>query len=291
MYPLSFEEFLNHKDKKLFELYSNDKKKKKSAPSSLSRPIIERINKHYDEFVTYGGYPRVVVSEDDEERIETLKNIYNTYFLKEIKEILQLTTDFKLSKLIKLLALQIGGIINYNELSSATEFNHSDLLSHLNILQKTFICIESRPFFTNKRKEIVKAPKIFFLDNGFRNIVIKNFQNPSERVDLGALNENFIASEIVKHMKDISSINYWRTKAKAEVDFVVKKTGRNIIPIEVKSNLRDPKLSRSFRNFLEEYRPKFGFILSKTCLKERRFKNTTVFFSPLFTIDKILRKF
>jgi hypothetical protein len=277
LYPLSFEEFLSFKDDKLFKLYFNGK---------LSKPIIDNINQFYNEFVIYGGYPSVVLAEDKEAKIEVLRNIYNTYFLKEIKEILQLTEDFKLSKLIKVLALQLGGIVNYHELSQSIGFNYKELLNQLNILKKTFICIESNPFFTNKKKEITKSPKLFFLDNGFRNMVIKNFQNLKDRSDIGALNENFIASELIKQEIELK---YWRTKAKAEVDFIVEQEG-DIFPLEVKSNLSETKITRSYRNFLEEYKPKKGFIFSKDLLKNKKISNINIGFYPLFTINYLNEK-
>jgi len=274
--PFSFEEYLNHKDNKLYNLYKKE---------MFSEPIIKEINKYFKEFSIYGGYPRVILSKDNEEKKDILKNIYNTYFLKEIKEILQLPGDFKLSKLIKVLAIQMGGLINYNELSSATGFNYHDLLKNINILKKTFICIESRPFFTNKKKELVKSPKLFFLDNGFRNFVINNFQDLDERTDVGNLNENFIASELIK--KEIK-LKYWRTKAGAEVDFIIEKEGKTI-PVEVKSNLKSPKITRSFRNFLEEHKSKRGFIFSQSYLNKIKFKNTNLNFAPLFSVRKVLR--
>lgn len=274
LYPFSFEEYLNYVDQKVFRIY---------LKGALSKPVIERINQHYDEFAIYGGYPRVVLSEDKEEKILVLRNIYNTYFLKEIKEILNLTKDYKLSKLIHALALQIGGTINYNELSSLTGFDYHDLLKHLNILQKTFICLESRPYFSNKRKEISKAPKIFFMDNGFRNMVLKNFQKISIRADPGQINENFIASELTK--KDVT-LKYWKTKAKAEVDFVLEKD-EGILPIEVKSMLQKPKVTRSFMNFIGAYSPKSAIVFSRNIFKEKKYEDTRVLFCPLFFIAGI----
>ncbi len=273
--PFSFLEYLKFKNLKLFKIYEKN---------NLSLQIIKEINKYYDEFVIYGGYPRVVLSKDNSEREEILKNIYNTYFLKEIKEILQLPEDFKLSKLIKVLALQMGGLINYHELSLATGFDYKDLLKYLNILKKTFVCVESKPFFTNKRKELIKNPKIYFLDIGLRNFVIKNFQKLEDRPDCGNLNESFIASELTK--KDFE-LRYWRTKVGAEVDFIIEKNSQ-IIPIEVKSILSSPKITRSFRNFIQLYKIKKGFILSKDYLGKKTINKTTIFFYPLLNIDNIL---
>mgnify|MGYP001617557067 FL=1 len=125
LYPFSFEEYLNHKEPALYEIYLKRK---------LTKPIILRLLPHFSEFCIYGGYPRVALSATKGEKETVLKNIYNTYFLKEIKEILNLQEDYKLSKLINALALQIGNVINYNELSGITGLNHSDLLNKINIL-------------------------------------------------------------------------------------------------------------------------------------------------------------
>lgn len=270
LHPFSFEEFLNYKEPELYtKIYSRRK---------LSKPIIERIIPYFSEFCIFGGYPRVILTKDKEEKETILRNIYNTYFLKEIKEILNLPEDYKLSKLINALALQIGSIINYNELSNISGFNHKDLLNYLNVLEKTFICLRSRPFYTNKRTELVKAPKMFFLDSGFRNIVIKNFQPIKFRQDKGALYENFIASEIAKKNIDIK---YWRTKSKAEVDFVIEKNG-SPMPLEVKSDLKKTKLTKSFLSFLEKYKPKKGLVLSESLFNDK----DKIKFRPIFSISR-----
>lgn len=270
LYPFSFEEYLSYKEPLLYnEVYLKRK---------LTRPVIERIMPHFNEFCIFGGYPRVILTDDKEEKEIVLRNIYNTYFLKEIKEILNLPDDYKLSKLITSLALQIGSIINYNELSDITGFKYKELLSNINILEKTFICLRSRPFYTNKRTELVKAPKIFFLDNGFRNIVLKNFQQLKMRQDKGGLYENFIATEIAKKGVEV---RYWRTKSKAEVDFVVEEKGA-VIPVEVKSGLKKPKFTKSFLSFLSSYKPKRGLVLSETLFKEK----DKIKFRPIFSVSK-----
>jgi predicted AAA+ superfamily ATPase len=270
LYPFSFEEYLNHKEPVLYnKIYIKRK---------ITKPIIEKIIPYFNEFCIYGGYPRVILSNNKEEKEIVLRNIYNAYFLKEIREILNLSEDHKLSKLINALALQIGNIINYNELSDITGFNYKDLLNYINILEKTFICLRSRPFHTNKRTELIKAPKIFFLDNGFRNITIKNFQLIKNRPDKGSLYENFVASELIKKNIDVK---YWRTKSKAEVDFIIEKKG-NLIPIEIKSDLKEAKLTRSFFNFFEKYKPKKGFIFSERLIKQK----DKIKFRPIFSVSK-----
>lgn len=271
LYPLSFDEFLEHKNKELHSIL---------ARGRLSKPVIDRITPYFKEFCIYGGYPRAVLSKDKAEKEIVLRNIYNTYFLKEIKEILNLPEDYKLSRLISALALQIGGILNYKELSDLTGFKYRELMRHLNILEKTFVLAKSIPFHTNKRTELVKSPKMFFLDNGFRNAAIKNFQPLESRTDKGSLHENFVASELLKKGVELS---YWRTKSMAEVDFVIGKASKPV-PVEVKSHLAGPNFAKSFQSFLEKYKPARSIILSERLFAE---KNKTLF-RPIFCISSMV---
>jgi len=273
LYPFSFREFLDYREPKLSQLLAE--------ASDLGPEIIRRINIYYAGFNIYGGYPRVVLSSTTTEKETVIKNIFNTYLLREINQILNYRDEFKLTRLISALALQIGNSVNYNELSAVTGFNYKELLEAIDILEKTFVIIRSTPFFKNKRLELVKSPKFFFVDNGFRNMAIKNFLQPSNRTDIGALNENFIANELIKQGYPI---HYWRTKSKAEVDFIIEKQGE-VIPVEVKTTLKKPSISRSYRSFLEKYSPLRGVITSNQLHDEIKINDITVSFVPHWYLD------
>ncbi|MDD9954290.1 MAG: ATP-binding protein [Candidatus Woesearchaeota archaeon] len=259
LYPFSFNEFLRAKNAQLEKLYSR---------GAYKEEILKQLNVYLREFLLYGGYPRVALAKDDAEKQTVLQNLYNTYLLKEIKEILGLQENDKLVKLLKALSLQIGNLLNYNELSTITGFSYVQLKKYLQILEETYVTQRISTFHMNKRTELVKTPKIYFIDLGFRNICIDNFA--AERVDLGAMYENTVFSEMITH-----EVKYWRTKAGAEVDFVINKT-----PIEIKSQLQEQKTTRSFQSFLEKYKPKKGFIVSQNCEGIAKKGNTTIHFVP-----------
>ena len=107
-------------------------------------------------------------------------------------------------------------------------------------------------------------------------MAIKNFLPALNRTDIGALNENFIAKELVKNGY---LIRYWRTKSKAEVDFIIEDRG-DIIPVEVKTTLNKPSVSRSFRSFLDKYSPSRGFITSNQLADEVRINNIPITIVP-----------
>ena len=273
LYPFSFKEYLRFKEPKLEQLIDGRPK--------IGPEIIKRINSHYADFQIYGGYPRVALSSTNQEKETVIKNIFNTYLLREINQILNYRDEFKLTRLINALALQIGSSTNYNELSSVTGFKHKELLEAIDILEKTFVIHRSTPFYKNKRLELVKSPKFFFVDNGFRNMAIKNFLPASSRTDIGALNENYIATELVKKGY---SIRYWRTKSKAEVDFIIEDQG-DVIPLEVKTTLNKPSVSRSFRSFLEKYQPPRGYITSQQLYDDISVNDIPVSIVPHWYLD------
>jgi predicted AAA+ superfamily ATPase len=272
LYSFSFAEFLRVKDANLYKLYND-------LDSSISNVISNKIYSYFDEYITYGGYPRVILSKSNEEKQEVLKNLMSIYLLRDIKEIVNIYDETKMYKLLKALSLQIGNIITYNELANLIEVTAPQLKNYLTIFEKAFLIKQIPPFFTNKRLEIVKNPKLFFYDLGLRNVVIKNFNSLENRVDKGAILENFVCRELVD--KDVK---YYRNKNGSEVDFIIE----DKIPIEIKSTLSGLKVSKSYRYFLENYQSNLGYILNFNQIGEISIHNSKIKFLPHFFADKLL---
>ncbi len=199
----------------------------------------KKLQHYYEEYLLFGGYPRVVTEQNLESKKDLLRNIYNTYFLREIKDILGLIDDYKLNNLIKGLALQIGNLIEYNELSRLTGYSYPSLKKYLNFLEKTYICRLIKPFYKNKRTEIVKNPKVYFFDTGLRNTIVDDLRLLDKRTDSGALLENGLVMQFIKNDLEF---NFWRDKKKNELDFIISLSGGRRIAIESKSYLKTTDL-------------------------------------------------
>ncbi len=271
LYSFSFSEFLRVKDENLYGLYVR-------SDSSISTVLSKKIYTYIDEYLTYGGYPRVILSKSEDEKKEVLKNLLSIYLLRDIKEIAKITDETKMYKLLKALSLQIGNVVVYNELSTLIGVNAVQLKTYLSVFEKAFLTKSITPFFTNKRLEIVKNPEIFFLDMGLRNVIIKNFSALEDRVDKGAMLENFVFRELIER-----DVKYYRTKNGAEVDFIIDDS----IPVEIKSNLTSMKISKSYHYFLENYKPKKGYVLNFNQRGEKVFNGVDVVFLPHFMCGKI----
>jgi len=193
------------------------------------------------------------------------------YLLKDVKDSFRLADDYKIFNLIKSLSLQTGNVISYNELSSTTQQSFSLLKRSLSLIEKTYIIALLRPFFTNKRIELVKNPKVYFYDTGLRNAVIDDFKKMDARQDSGSLYENFIFTEFTK--KNFN-VKYWRTKSKAEVDFIIN----DKIPVEVKSNLNRLTIGKPLLSFIEKYKPEEAFIFNRNIVEKIKVNNTKVRF-------------
>ncbi|MCX6736807.1 MAG: ATP-binding protein [Candidatus Parcubacteria bacterium] len=233
LYPLNFLEILSYKDKNYYD-YLKEKQGIfwKNFETEISPEAHQKLMNFYEEYLIYGGYPRVVISSSIEEKKEVLKNIYNTYFLREVKDILGLIDDYKLSNLIKGLALQIGNLVSYNELSDLSGYDYLSLKKYLGFIQKTFVADLIKPYFNNKRLEIVKTPKVYFYDTGLRNAVINDFRPLDERTDAGALLENGVFQQLTKTEY---TYNFWHSKQKAEIDFVINLGQNKKLALEVKN--------------------------------------------------------
>ncbi len=240
--PFDFEEFLWAKDVNYAKIYHEYKKQGNDLLFSglgkiaIAKTTHQKLQQYYEEFLLFGGYPRVVLEENYETKKEALNNIYNTYFLREVRDILGLIDDYKLNNLIKGLALQIGNLIEYQELSRLSGYSFVALKKYLNFLEKTYICHLTRPFYKNKRTEIVKNPKVYFFDTGLRNTVIRDFRGLKERGDAGALLENGLASQFIKENLEF---NFWRDKKKNELDFVLSLGDGKTMAVESKSYLKE----------------------------------------------------
>ncbi len=187
-------------------------------------------------------------------------------------------------KLTKLLSLQVGNLISYNELSSSTGLSLIELKKHLNILKETYILDLVKPYFNNKRIELVKNPKPYFIDTGMRNKIIDNFSKVGQRTDMGQLAENYVFQVLRQNFPYPKSINFWRTKSKAEVDFVIEDKGE-IIPIEVKySTLGNTVVGKSMHSFIEKYSPKKAIITTTGEAMIKKIKNTKVYFTPIYLL-------
>lgn len=174
----------------------------------------------------YGFYPDVLNNIGKEREI--LKNLVNSYLYRDILSFSEIRKPEVLEKLLQALALQMGNEVNYNELSQIVGINKITIQRYIEILEKGYIIFRLNGFSKNIRNEIKRNRKVYFYDNGIRNMIIGNFQPLDLRLDKGALWENFLISERIKqnlYKSTFAKTYFWRTKQQQEIDFVEEKNG------------------------------------------------------------------
>ena len=195
----------------------------------------------------YGFYPDVLNNPGDE--INVLRNLVNSYLYKDILSFANIQKPEILDKLVQALALQVGSEVKYSELAQIVNVDKNTVSKYIDILQKGYIIFKLGSFSRNLRNEIKMNKKIYFYDNGIRNMVIGNFDPLELRIDKGALWENFLISERIKQIEykqSLARTYFWRTKQQQEVDFVEENSGK-IYGYEFKwNNKKKVKLPKTF---------------------------------------------
>jgi hypothetical protein len=237
----------------------------------------------FDEALThqliFGSYPAVYLSSSRMEKIEILNDLVEASILRDASDLFRIKRVDAFRKLLTLIAAQIGSIANFSELAALCNVNVGTVNAYLEILEESHIVKRVSPFAGGKRREITGAQKVFFIDNGIRNQLLNSFSEETTlRVDTGQIFENWVFGEIWKNMPLAGSIKYWRSKANAEVDFVIDYAGE-YFALEAKwGGLKGPKLTKSAQSFLEAYKPKQFAILNATLTHDMDVKGGSVRF-------------
>ncbi len=232
---LSFREFLKFKSEDEYGL-------KDFTKLALSEK--EYLSTFFEEYCLYGGYPKVVLQASPEEKIEELREIAYSYIKKDIYEA-NIRQDEVFYRLLKILSMQVGNLVNSSELSSTLNISKTAIDNYLYVMEKSFHIARILPLFRNLRKELTKMPKVQFMDLGLRNFFANNFEHFELRGDKGMFFENIVYRLLMdKYGSD--KIKYWRTQDKKEVDFVLEDEK---IAFEAKSKFR----KNEFKKFKEYY--------------------------------------
>jgi predicted AAA+ superfamily ATPase len=248
LFPLDFQEFLIFK-----EVTKNINNKFEAKSKNKSLISYEKYKAHYQEYMIYGGFPQVVLVTDPAQKEIYLKDIFISYFEKDVK----ILADFRriniFRDLLLLLMERTGSKLEITKLASEIGVSRETVYNYLSFLQSTYFVSLISPFSRNVDREVSGTKKIYFCDNGILTIFSK--------ISGGALLENCVYNTIRKYGK----INYYQKRSGAEIDFILPEKN---IALEIKK-----------KGTLQEYKR-----LSKTASSLGM--NEWYIVSQLFTADK-----
>ena len=245
-----FEEFLLLQEKD--DLWEEVLKIKKNPEFKSVKSIF--LKSELEKFLIFGGYPAVARESNDAEKRLVLKDIRDSFIKRDILES-GVKNERVFFSLFKILAEQTGQLININELSNTLRVRSETIQNYLRIMQTCFHIETVRPFYQNLRKELMKMPKVYFMDTGLRNCLVNNFQPFSHRLDRGELWENAIFRALADKYEP-EEIRFWRTVDGKEVDFVLPEIN---IPIALEAKFDEQQIKLLKYKLFQETYPDIGF--------------------------------
>ena len=179
----------------------------------------------WEQYVVYGGLPRILSFKNEVEKSEYLKNLFEKTYLDDIVERNNVQRVDVLDAVVNILASSIGSLTNPNKLSNTFESSGfkdvsvNTITSYINYLQDSFL-IEKATRDDVKGKKYIQTPyKFYFSDIGLRNCRL-NFRQQEET----HIMENIIFNELLYRGYNVDvgvvEIREGDDKKQVEVDFV-----------------------------------------------------------------------
>jgi len=205
-------------------------------------PLQPKLNRLLSDYMQYGGYPSVVLSDNANEKIYILKEIVSSYILKDIRYLFSIENIDQFNHLMRYLAVTTCKELNISSISIETGMHRNTIQRHILALVESYIIRKLSPFNSNLTTELKKIPKVYFVDPGIRNTLLNNFNGLEIRTDKGEIFENYVFNQLYEKRSITAELKYWKTRNGQEVDFVVIDQG-NIKAYEV-------RFGREAKNFL-----------------------------------------
>jgi len=230
---------------------------------SFKEKILDKdsLTEGVKKILIYGSYPEIYLLKNPEEKKEKLKELIDSYLFNDLFKLEGVKNPRIIIELTKLLAYQIGSLVNPNELASTLGISRKTVLHYIDLLERFFIIYRIYPYEKNERDLIKKKFKAYFYDPGIRNALIGNFSSLQIREDKGFLLENAVVLGLkrrVDYDRKFYSIYFWRDYDAREIDIILKNSQEWAYEIKwMKKNYKFFK--NSFKNnkiieFLDSYK-------------------------------------
>lgn len=227
---------------KIFRLYPLSIKEilvQKNALQENQNPTIDQSLSAMQKYLVFGSLP-TIENIKSENYHSFLTDYIETLLAKDVLEIMEARKSTKIYAVTRLLAMQIGQLVNVNEIANLTELTRASVYSYLDILEQMNIICRSYPLSTNERQAISEKFRVYFTDLGLRNALINNFESLTTRLDIGAILENAVFIGLKRQLdyaNKIYKIGFFRSSTGSEIDIVVKSNNEEKL-YEVKTSKR-----------------------------------------------------
>ena len=216
LFPLSFKEFLRLKGEKI---------NIPASSTNISESVFQTLDRLYDEFLKFGGFPGVVAKEDFQEKKKALDDIFSSYFQLEVVQL----GDFRKTSIVRdlmlLLMQRAGSRIDIQKLSSELGVSRPSIYEYLAFLEGTYFIHLIKPFSKSKDVEVRGSEKVYLCDSGLINNTVQ--------VSEGALFEN----NIFQLLRPRGKLHYYQKAKSREIDFILN--GKEAYEVKLRASARD----------------------------------------------------
>lgn len=233
MYPLSFSEFMS-----VYEGHYYD---------------------GWNEYITYGGIPIVVLADTDEQKMALLDNLFKETYIRDIASRNKVRNVGEMETLLNILSSAIGSLTNPNKLQKTfksvnqSKITATTITKYIEYLEDSFLIEEAKRFDIKGKSYIGTPMKYYFMDMGLRNARL-NFR----QMEVTHSMENVIYNELRKrgYRVDVGNImivepgkNGKPVKKQLEVDFICSKGSKKYYIQSAYSLETEEKMAQEIRPF------------------------------------------
>lgn len=177
----------------------------------------------YNRYIFEGSYPALHELKIDP--LDFYPSYIQTYIERDVRQLKNIENFGRFRTFLKLCAGRIGQLVNLSSLAQDCGISHTTAKSWLNILEASYIIFFLQPFHQNIGKRFIKMPKIYFYDTGVACSLLglENEKQLESHYLKGALFENFVILEIVKHRLNqglLPNLYFWRDRSGREIDII-----------------------------------------------------------------------
>lgn len=187
-------------------------------------------------YIFRGGYPELYLGT---EAALWFPAYVATYLERDVRNILRVVDLQDFNRFIRACALRSSQILNYSDLARDTGIAPNTARKWLSLLQTSAVIVLIEPYYGNRTKRLIKAPKLVFTDTGLAAF-LSGFRSEAELFAsslAGAFWESHVFGQIIRHVASQGGsmpIHYWRTANGQEVDLVIEQAGGTVMAIECK---------------------------------------------------------
>lgn len=192
------------------------------------------LQNHFNRYLTIGGFPELVLSDDDIYAQRMLReDVVDKVIKRDVLTLFNIRSPLLMEKLFLYLCMNSTEI--YNATTAAKELENTSVTtldSYIEALEMSNLIYLAKPMDVGSKGALKGKPKIFIADVAIRNAVLMIDDVLSEESELGAIVETAVYKHIVSfYQGSTAQIGYFR-KAKnnqKEVDVVIELPRQKIL--------------------------------------------------------------